>query len=443
MTPHPEKSLNPTKSDSDDKLCVGCYESILSSASICPHCGSRQNVSRWLNLDRIFKYIGAVTALASMLFGSYQLYTLVRQSQQKSVMAAHLVRGAKLQLEIDDHEVGQQLLRQALEIAPGSQEAMDLLVDMGMEILQGLYPLDSHVCISVNHDEKGVEFYDFHTYCQKSFPLLEDIQLESMLSRAILKSKGKRRAKLLAHMAWLKLALGSKASEGGVNRLFKEAIKADPNNLHANTMLAAWLLSGQYRGELEEKETERRSMAFKHFDIALRQTAINQKQPEDKYFPRAWIRSIQLCNLRYVDELAVVDQMIQNGEPVGLTLGVTRGNFIALSGGTSGSSNVNPSKIAELEKALTIRFDTDRLLELAYWLAEKTYGCIPGGACPQDAGREACQMLYAIGRIHELGGDSKNAHKLYLQAQVQHQRSGRGWWSDFIDSGLQRTRPGE
>ena len=48
-------------------------------------------------------------------------------------------------------------------------------------------------------------------------------------------------------------------------------------------------------------------------------------------------------------------------------------------------------------------------------------------------------MLYAIGRIYELSGDIENAHKMYLKAQSQ-QYDKLGWWTDFIENGLERTR---
>jgi hypothetical protein len=131
--------------------------------------------------------------------------------------------------------------------------------------------------------------------------------------------------------------------------------------------------------------------------------------------------------------------MWKNGEPIFSTSRVTNNNFIALSG--IGGAPYQ-GEVPELEKELISRFDTDHLLKLAFWLAEKHYGCGPDGRC-KDAGiggRRACQMLYAIGRIYELSGDIENAHKIYLRAQSQ-QNDKLGWWTDFIQTGLERTQP--
>ena len=322
-----------------------------------------------------------------MVFGSHQLYTLVQQSQDKSIIAAQLVRAAKVQFKANDFEAGHKLLKQAVQVSPGSKEAMKLLVQMGVDTLQGIYPIwgsgYGNGLIRVSYDDSGAETYYFLTDREDILTFLDEIQINSLLSRAVVESSGEQRAKLLAHLAWLKLAKNTSDSTIDVEILFEDAIKAEEKNVYANTMIAAWFLSPYYQGKYEEDKMVLQSKAYEHFKVALQQTSNNKKLPHEKYYPRAWIRSIQRACLNGVDELKIVDEMWENGEPIVSTLGVTRGTFIALSGrGGAPYQGVVP----ELEKELISRFDTDHLLKLASWLAEKEYGCGSDGTCFKDAG---------------------------------------------------------
>jgi len=85
------------------------------------------------------------------------------------------------------------------------------------------------------------------------FPILEE---------GLVDATGSRKADILAHIGWahwLNFHIAENEVAESAEKMFRDALKIDRQNVYANTMLGNWLL--QTNGDLEE--------AKQHFNIAV------------------------------------------------------------------------------------------------------------------------------------------------------------------------------
>jgi len=131
-----DSSANDTSQPGQRKPCIACHEPIRPQASVCPHCGSPQSKGRWKFLGTALKWLGAVTALISLVAGSLQLNGLLQASRERSEAVQKLVQAADMQIEYNDLDSALQLVEQAIALQPGSRAAGQRQVTVAMMLLR-------------------------------------------------------------------------------------------------------------------------------------------------------------------------------------------------------------------------------------------------------------------------------------------------------------------
>ncbi len=131
-----DSSTNDTSQPGQRKPCIACHEPIRPQASVCPHCGSPQSKGRWKFLGTALKWLGAVTALISLVAGSLQLNGLLQASRERSDSVQKLVKAADMQIEYNDLDSALQLVEQALALQPGSRDAGEREVTVAMMLFR-------------------------------------------------------------------------------------------------------------------------------------------------------------------------------------------------------------------------------------------------------------------------------------------------------------------
>jgi len=233
---------NNTSQPGPHKPCIACREPIRTQASICPHCGSPQSKGRWKFLGTALKWIGAVTALISLVAGSFQLNGLLQSSRERAESVGKLVRAADMQIEYNDLDSAQQLVEQALALEPGSRAAGERQVTVAMLLLRRGF----------NYDRKG--------YREKIDSLLP------VLYRGAVDADPVRAADSLAHIGLAnRIRQYNQNKYFPVKEYFARAVALDNNNVFAHVFWAESCLADGYRLDCSNNlET-----AEQHFSLAM------------------------------------------------------------------------------------------------------------------------------------------------------------------------------
>jgi tetratricopeptide (TPR) repeat protein len=237
-----DSSANDTSHPGQRKPCIACREPIRPEARICPHCGSPQSGGRWKFLGTALKWIGAVTALISLVAGSFQLNSLLQTSRERSESVQKLVKAADMQIEYGDLDSALQLVEQALALQPGSREAGERQVTVAMMLLR-----------------RGFD-YNQEGYTKKIDSLLP------VLYRGAVDSNPVRAADSLAH-----IGLANEIRQFGqirkfpIEEYYERAVALDADNVYAHVFWAECCLSyNKCLGCSNDLDA-----AVKHFALAL------------------------------------------------------------------------------------------------------------------------------------------------------------------------------
>jgi len=105
--------------------CVACCEPIFPQARTCPHCGTEQRPvpSLWKRFGTILKWVGGITAILSLIASTIQLNGLWQNARDTSRAVEGLLRASEIQQQAGQLDVALDLVRQALELEPGSSSA--------------------------------------------------------------------------------------------------------------------------------------------------------------------------------------------------------------------------------------------------------------------------------------------------------------------------------
>ena len=184
-------------------------------------------------LARALKWVGAVTSILSLLFGLYQLTTLVAAVRERHRRVQELLEIEIVQWRAAEFARAWATLDQAAKLADegGSlatlvgrldavrQEVRLRQEDLGMAWLRDARP------------GPGRAFSDIVT------PVLP------VLERGLLGATGERKADLLAHLGWAEFL---RFRDDGVVRApdtrYREAVQLDPKNPYAHANLGHWIL---------------------------------------------------------------------------------------------------------------------------------------------------------------------------------------------------------
>jgi hypothetical protein len=166
---------------------------------------------------RIVKWVGAATAVISLILGARQLITLATDRAQRSRESAEFTALARQQAGRSEFAEAWRSLDRAEERS--RTEATDgTRLDVAFRWLEEGRP--------------GPE---------QPFSRITDAVVPA-LDRALLDPQHPRRADTLAHLGWATFLKWRETGTGDPASLYKQALEIDPQNVYANTMLAHWLV---------------------------------------------------------------------------------------------------------------------------------------------------------------------------------------------------------
>lgn len=170
---------------------------------------------------RIVKWIGAATAVISLVLGARQLITIATDRAQRNRDSAEFTALARQQAGRNEFADAWRSLDRAEERS--RTEATDAArLDVAFRWLEEGRPGPN-----------------------QPFSKITDAVVPA-LDRVLLNPQHPRRADTLAHMGWATFLKWRETGTGDPASLYKQALEIDPQNVYANTMLAHWLV---WKGE--------------------------------------------------------------------------------------------------------------------------------------------------------------------------------------------------
>ena len=216
-------------------------------------------------VSRLVKWIGAATALVSLILGARQLIGIATDRAERSRAAAEFTALARQQAGRGEFAEAWQSLDSADERSR-TPETDTARLDIAFRWLEDGRPGSG-----------------------QPFTRITDA-VEPALDRALLDPQHPRRADILAHLGWATFLKSRETGTGDPAALYKQALAVDAHNAYANAMLAHWLL---WKGEPL-------AAARPYFDTAL---ASGQQRP--------FVRTLQLAALRNRNDEAADAELIR------------------------------------------------------------------------------------------------------------------------------------
>jgi tetratricopeptide (TPR) repeat protein len=187
--------------------------------------------------------IGTVTALISLIAGSFQLNGLLQASRERSEAVQKLVKAADMQIEYGDLESALQLVEQAIELQPGSRAAGERQVTVAMMLFR-----------------RGADF------CPKGYAEKID-SLMPVLYRGAMDADPARAADALAHIGRAnKMRRSAQNKEFPIEEYFQRAVALDADNVFAHVFWAVSCLDNSWRMECGNNL----EAAEEHFAMAMK-----------------------------------------------------------------------------------------------------------------------------------------------------------------------------
>jgi len=215
--------------------------------------------------NRIIKWVGAATAVISLILGARQLITIVTERSERSRESAEFTALARQQADRGEFADAWRSLDRAEERSRTDATAAARL-DIGFRWL-----------------EEGRPGAD------QPFSRITDAVVPA-LDRALLDPQHPRRADILAHLGWATFLKGRDTGTGDPAPMYKQALAIDPHNVYANAMLAHWLM--WQGGSLDA--------ARPYFDAAI---ASGHERP--------LVRTLQLAAVRNRSDTAADTELIR------------------------------------------------------------------------------------------------------------------------------------
>jgi len=221
------------------------------------------------------KWIGAATAVISLILGARQLVTIATERAQRNRLSAEFTALARQQAGRNEFAEAWRSLDRAEERS--RTEATDAArLDIAFRWLEEGRP--------------GPE---------QPFSRITDAVVPA-LDRALLDPHHPRRADTLAHLGWATFLKWRETGTGDPASLYKQALEIDPQNVYANTMLAHWLI---WKGEPL-------SAARPYFEAAI---ASGKERPFVRTFQLAAVRN-RNDDAADAELIRVVNSMRQQNE---------------------------------------------------------------------------------------------------------------------------------
>jgi hypothetical protein len=166
---------------------------------------------------RLLKWVGAATAIISLILGARQLFTIITDRTERSRESAEFTALARQQAGRAEFAEAWHSLDRAEERS--RSEATDAArLDIAFRWLEEGRPGPN-----------------------QPFSRITDAVVPA-LDRALLNSQHPRRADILAHLGWATFLKWRETGTGDPAPLYKQALEIDPRNVYANAMLGHWLI---------------------------------------------------------------------------------------------------------------------------------------------------------------------------------------------------------
>ena len=169
------------------------------------------------SLGRILKWVGAATAVISLILGARQLITIATDNAQRNRESAEFLALAQQQAARGEFADSWKSLDRADERARKTTTD-EARLDIAFRWLQDGRP--------------GPD---------QPFSRITDAVVPT-LDRALLDSNHPRRADVLAHLGWATFLKRRDTGTGDPEVQYKQALAIDRTNVYANTMLGHWLM---------------------------------------------------------------------------------------------------------------------------------------------------------------------------------------------------------
>ena len=166
---------------------------------------------------RALKWVGALTAVLSLVVGIQQFTARTRESLQRTRETTTLIEMAHGQASRQAFPEAWKSLDRAAALNPG-ETVESARVEIGLAWLEAGRPGPGN-----------------------QFSVITDA-VTPALDRALLMAAGSRRADILAHLGWATFLRSRDGVSGDPEARYKEALAVDPANPFANAMLGHWLL---------------------------------------------------------------------------------------------------------------------------------------------------------------------------------------------------------
>ena len=216
-------------------------------------------------VSRIVKWVGAATAVISLILGARQLITIATDRAQRSRESAEFTALARQQADRGEFAEAWRSLDRAEDRSRTDTTAAARL-DIGFRWLE-----------------------DGRPGADQPFSRITDAVVPA-LDRALLDPQHPRRADILAHLGWATFLKGRETGSSDPAPMYKQALAIDPHNVYANVMLAHWLV---WQGQSLDT-------ARPYFDAAI---ASGRERP--------LVRTFQFAALRNRNDTAADTELIR------------------------------------------------------------------------------------------------------------------------------------
>jgi len=370
-----DSSENETSRPRQRKPCIACREPIQPDARICPQCGSPQSGTRWKFLGTTLKWIGAVTALISLIAGSFQLNGLLQASRERSEAVQKLVKAADMQIEYGDLESALQLVEQAIELQPGSRAAGERQVTVAMMLFR-----------------RGFDFTP-KGYAEKIDSLMP------VLYRGAMDADPARAADALAHIGRAnKMRRFAQNKEFPIEDYFQRAVALDADNVFAHVFWAVSCLDNSWRMECGNNL----EAAEEHFAMGMKDGR------HQDYVRRKRFDSLRATSVDGADILLIGDMITSWRNKVPLD---EKQQSMILTD-VSGFYDPDEQSTQKLQN-LVQRFQPAEVLDMLEWASE-------GQKWKDDW--EELRIMALMAHLTELTGNRPLALERYRAARVKSRR---------------------
>lgn len=283
--------VNSDSSSADTKKpCVACREQIHADAVICPYCRSHQSPQKWRKLGSVLKWLGGLTAIATILVSTLQLNALVRTTRERAKTVTQLIGAADRIAQAGNYKDALELVKQALELEPGSQTAHTRQVSLAMEWL------------------RDWEFHDFRGKVNSEVVKT----LLPIFYRGTAHEQPTLAADALAHIGWaFHLLKGNNEQNFQVDDYFERALELDPDNVFAHVFWGNRCLTNSWRPDYDDNLAK----AKYHYAAAIKSDRYRKYK---EYVDRIRLFTLRASSLEGTgtEYIVIVHNMRKNKSPM-------------------------------------------------------------------------------------------------------------------------------